>query len=187
MTSGRHAAGVSLRLSVRREGGRCCSGGGLLSLPQFPFLAPKPPAAAASRPPFSEGAALADLHLDGFGARLFTLWNPDGQNAFRKIRPCFFRLDSRGEGERPLKCSVRALDAVVASPLFLLLRFAFTGDFQHALAHGDLDIRLGDLGQIRLQNVLLVVLADIHGGIPDPGAEELSGVASKGAEILKGT
>ena len=69
---------------------------------------------------------------------------------------------SAGRVIRQTEAAIGTLHAVILSALFLLLKFAFAGDDEHAVFDRDFDLFLFDLGQFGLDEVFLVIFGNVN-------------------------
>src|SRR5262245_46909900 len=103
----------------------------------------------------------ADLHVDGAGFRLLRLREPDLEEPVLELRPDLRRVGVVGQREGPGERAVRPLDPPALLVLLLLHHGALPGEGEDVVHDIDADVLLLHLRQLRLDEVLLLVLDDV--------------------------
>src|SRR5437763_13307505 len=112
----------------------------------------------------------AVAHRDGDLARLalLRLGNADLEDAPIERGLDGAGVDALGEGQRAVERTGRALDAVVAVVALLVLAPALAGHSEHVVLELDVDVILGEPGQVGAKDEVVVGLDQVHRRNPAP-------------------
>src|SRR4051812_28052672 len=113
---------------------------------------------------------LAAADLDGHAARLALLGLGGAylEHALVKGGGDAVGVDAFGQGERAAELAERALQAVEALALVLVLGLALAGDGEDAVLELDAHVLLGQAGEVGAQDEVIVGLDEVHGRQPAP-------------------
>src|SRR5215471_14285487 len=102
------------------------------------------------------------LHVDSLRQGVGFLGNRDGQHAVAAARIDAVRIDAAGQRDLTVELPLEALDAMVVLLLLLPLLLALAAQGQGVVRHGYLDALRINTRQVGLDEVLLLVLLDVH-------------------------
>src|ERR671914_887225 len=115
-----------------------------------------------------DGLLGAAADLDPARLALLGLRDADLEHAAVEARADRVGVDALRERQRAGEAAERALDAVVALLVGLMLGLALAGDRERALLDLDLDVLLAHAGQIGPQDEVVAGLHEVHGRHPAP-------------------
>src|ERR1043166_316405 len=109
---------------------------------------------------------LTDFDFDRFRFRLLRLGQLEIQHTILEFRFHIFLIDEIRQCEAPDKIAIGTLYPMILFPTLFLFLPAFTLDSEDAIFQCDLHIFLLHIGDLRLNLVLPIRFADIHGWYP---------------------
>src|SRR5829696_2218596 len=118
--------------------------------------------------------------FDPAGLALLRLRDPHLEDAVREGRLDPVGVDAVGQGQRTVEAAERALDAVPAALVLLVLRLALARDRERAVLHLDVHVSVGEAGEVGLQDEVVLGLDEVHRR--DPAARLLLGLSEEGVE-----
>src|SRR5438132_2572827 len=111
-------------------------------------------------------SALLHFYFDCFWLRHRAFWQVNLQYAVFELSHDLGWIRIFGYGERTLKGAEEAFEPMEFSLLFFLLGSALAGNVKNAVFDCDFNVILLHLGQVSLEQILMIILGDVHQGRP---------------------